>query len=72
MKVKCLIAQLEKLDQEQTILIATDQRGMNFQPFRPALYITKKEMQHRADLFLWTNVQYDKKKFPPKEVYLLQ
>jgi hypothetical protein len=30
MKIKYLIAQLEKLDQEQTILIATDQRGMNF------------------------------------------
>lgn len=71
MKIKDLIAQLEKLDQEQIILVATYQCGLNFQPFRPASFIVKKEMQYRNDLFLWSNTIYNKNEFPIKEVYVL-
>lgn len=72
MKVKDLIAELQKLDQEEIILIPNNFRRLNFEPFTEVSYIVKREMQYRNDMFLWAMKIYDEKKYPPKEVYVLQ
>lgn len=74
MKVKDLIKELLKLDQEEEIIISESRTAQiyNFKPFSSPTGIVKKDMQYRSDLFVWSEAIFSQKKYPIQKKYVLK